>query len=124
MTTDPIDMHPSTLRLRRRAESSRKTRCRTLRRITLDRCPNEALDEYGLCLRHLMEAARYWQDLISEACDTWPGLRALQESEGGLCCRLVAGQPPGPLPSVVPGVVVAPALPVVAMRGSVAGCDP
>ena len=44
---------------------ARKPRCRKLDR-RLNRCASEELEDTGLCLKHLREAAADWAALISE----------------------------------------------------------
>lgn len=40
-----------------------------------DPCPNEALTEFGLCLRHLREAAGEWQRVRDAAAAQFPSAR-------------------------------------------------
>lgn len=44
----------------------RKIRCRVLDRLS-NRCPNEALSDYGMCGKHLAGAAAEFRSLIAEA---------------------------------------------------------
>ncbi len=50
---------------------TRKLRCRALGRHTLNRCPNEALDEFGVCLRHLQEIADHWIQVQTSLSTRW-----------------------------------------------------
>lgn len=51
----------------------RKPRCRILSRRTSDRCSNEALDELGICLRHIEEISAHWADIVGAIIDRLGG---------------------------------------------------
>ncbi len=40
-------------------------------------CPNEALDDYGLCLKHLREAAGHWASIVADAVGQFPALERI-----------------------------------------------
>lgn len=51
---------------RRAVLSGRVTRCRVTDRLH-NPCPNPSLTEFGLCMRHLKEAAEEWARVVAEA---------------------------------------------------------
>jgi hypothetical protein len=51
----------------------RKIRCRMIGRHG-NRCPNEALGEFGLCLADLRETAEEWQRVVADAVAQFPSL--------------------------------------------------
>ena len=52
--------------------STRMVRCRMTDRRR-NPCPNPALTEYGVCMRHLHEAADEWARVIGEVTEHYPG---------------------------------------------------
>lgn len=48
------------------AGSPRKRTCRVLSRVTLDRCPNEAVTDYGFCAHHLSEAVSEFRRIVQD----------------------------------------------------------
>jgi len=61
MTVTPIERKPRCLRL-------------VVGKHGKNPCPNEALDDYGLCLKHLREAAEHWASIVADAVEQFPGL--------------------------------------------------
>ena len=55
----------------------RKVRCRVGSRVKRDPCPNEALDDFGVCLHHLKTISDHWADLLASAVEHFPALRQL-----------------------------------------------
>lgn len=54
----------------------RKRRCRLLDEHG-NRCANEALSDYGLCLADLREAADEWAHIVNGAVEQFPGLKRI-----------------------------------------------
>lgn len=62
------------------AGQPRKPRCRVTDRLR-NPCPNEALTDLGVCMRHMREIAGEWARLVRDAADMFPGLaRILDEA--------------------------------------------
>lgn len=62
------------------SQSARKPRCRVLDRYR-NQCQNPQLTEFGLCLRHLREAADEWQRIKDEARAMFPGLARILDHD-------------------------------------------
>lgn len=55
----------------------RKVRCRVESRTLRNKCPNEALDDFGVCMPHLKTISDHWADLLASAVKHFPALRQL-----------------------------------------------
>lgn len=51
----------------------RKIRCRVTSVPLRNPCPNPALDEFGVCLKHLEEISAHWADCLAAVAEQIPG---------------------------------------------------